>query len=144
MASQPANTQISVRRTVRTRVEQGLFDSIKERTQRLGPQVVIAPGEEIDVYLILDGSGTNAPGPNPAWRFGMPVTAGNVRTRSTVGEMYTAIAADADAAPLDFPQQIVATRQDRFLLNTPDFADNDLHQDVRRNSPTPRGLFIIV
>lgn len=139
MASQPANTQISVRRTVRSRTEFGLFDSIKERTQRLGNQVVIAPGEEIDVFLKLDANGTNAPGPNPAWRFGMPVTV-NVRTRDTVGQMLTDLAADGDAANYDFPKQIVGTRHDRFLHAVEAEASADIHEDVRRNSPVPRGL----
>lgn len=143
MASQPANTQISVRRTVRTRNERGLFDSIKEHTQRLGEQVVIAPGEEIDVYLTLDSAGANAPGPNPAWRFGMPVTV-NVRTRDSVGTMLADLALDADAATYDFPKQIVGTRQDRFLLAVEAEAAADIHEDVRRNSPVPRGLHRVV
>jgi hypothetical protein len=140
MSSQPANTQISVRRTVRSRTNQSYFDSIKERAQRLGDQVVIAPGEEIEVYQILDSDGTNAPGPNPAWRYGMPLTV-VPRTRDTVSQMYTDVAADADAAGLDFPKQLVGTRHDRFLQNVAASADNDLHADIRRNSPPPRGLW---
>lgn len=140
MASQPANTQITVRRTVRTRVARGLFNSIKEHAQRLGTQEVIVPGEEIDVYLSLDAAGTNAPGPNPAWRYGMPVTV-NQRTRSTVGAMITAVGADGDAGSLDFPKRLVGTRQDVFLQNVAAEAANDLHEDVRRNAPAPRGLF---
>lgn len=143
MASQPANTQISVRRTIRTRNERGLFDSIKEHTQRLGNQVVIAPGEEIDVYLKLDGNGTNAPGPNPAWRYGMPVTV-NVRTRDSVGTMLSDLGSDGDAANYDFPKQIVGTRHDRFLQAVEAEADHDIHQDARRNSPVPRGLHEVV
>lgn len=143
MASQPANTQISVHRTVRTRVDLGLFRSIKERTQRLGDQVVIAPGEEIDVYLTLDGAGANAPGPNPAWRFGMPVTV-NQRTRSTIGAMYAALEADADAATQAFPKQIVGTRQDIFMQAVDAEAAADIHGDVSRNSPPPRGLIEVV
>lgn len=140
MASQPANTQITVRRTCRTRMELGLFESIKVRTQRLGNQVVIAPGEEIDVYMNLDANGTNAPGPNPAWRYGMPITV-NQRTRSTVAQMYAAIAADPNAASLDFPKQIVGTTEDRFLQNLAANAANDLHADIRNNEPPPRGLW---
>lgn len=141
--SQPANTQISISRTVRTRVRRSLFDSIKEHAQRLGVQEVIAPGEEIEVYQTLDSTGTYAPGPNPAWRFGMPVTV-NQRTRSTVGEMVTAIGADGNAGTLDFPVQIVGTRKDRFLVNVIAEADNDIHRDARNNSPAPRGLYLIV
>lgn len=140
MASQPANTQITVQRTVRTRVQRSLFDSIKEHAQRLGVQEVIAPGEEIDVYLSLDANGTNAPGPNPAWRYGMPVSV-NQKTRSTVADMIAAVEADGDAGTLDFPKQIVASRQDRFLQNVAAEAANDLHEDIRRNAPAPRGLF---
>jgi len=143
MASQPANTQISVRRTIRTRVERGLFDSIKEHVQRLGEQVVIAPGEEIDVYFKLDENGTNAPGPNPAWRFGMPVTV-NLRTRDSVGTMLSDLDSDADAANYDFTKQMVGTRHDRFLHALEAEADADIHEDVRRNSPVPRGLHELV
>jgi hypothetical protein len=128
---------------VRTRVELGLFNSLKENTQRLGTRVVIAPGEEIDVYQTLDSAGTNAPGPNPAWRFGMPVTT-NVRTRSSVGAMYTALAADADAATYDFPKQLVGTRQDIFMQAVASEAAADIQEDVRRNSPPPRGLSEVV
>lgn len=141
--SQPANTQISISRTVRTRVRRSLFDSIKEHAQRLGVQEVIAPGEEIEVYQTLDSTSTYTPGPNPAWRFGMPVTV-NQRTRSTVGQMVTAIAADPSAGTLDFPVQIVGTRQDRFLVNVLAQAGNDIHADARNNSPAPRGLYRIV
>lgn len=143
MASQPANTQISVFRTVRTRVELGLFDSIKERTQRLGDQVVIAPGEEIDVFLKLDGSGTNTFGPNPAWRFGGPISVVQ-RTRDTVATMHDDIAADGDAGSLDFDKQLVGTRHDRFLRNVAADVAGDLHEDVRRNSPAPRGLVEVI
>jgi len=143
MGSQPANTQIAVNRTIRVRNERGLFDSIKEHTQRLGDQVVIAPGEEIDVFLRLDEGGDNAPGPNPAWRFGMPVTVG-VRTRDSVGTMLSDLAGDDDAANYDFPKHIVGTRHDRFLQAVEAEAGADIHADARRNSPVPRGLHVIV
>ena len=140
MASQPANTQINVFRTVRTRVDMQLFGSIKERTQRLGNVVVMVPGEEIDVYQTLDSAGTNAPGANPAWRFGMPISV-NQRVRSSVADMHAAVALDSDAGTLDFDKQIVGTRQDRFLRNVSADVAGDLHEDVRRNAPLPRGLY---
>jgi hypothetical protein len=143
MASQPANTQISVFRTVRTRVDLGLFASIKERTQRLGTAFVMVPGEEIDTYLTLDSAGTNTPGPSPAWRFGMPVSV-NTRVRSTVAEMHTDMAADLDAGALDFDKQIVGTKQDRFLQNTSAAVASDIQGDARRNAPLPRGLVEVV
>lgn len=143
MSSQPANTQISVFRTVRSRIDLGLFASIKERTQRLGTAYVMVPGEEIDVYQTLDGAGTNAPGPNPAWRYGMPVSV-NQRVRSTVAEMHTAMAADADAGALDFDKQLVGTKQDRFLQNVASAAAADIQGDAARNAPAPRGLIEVV
>ena len=144
MASQPANTQINVIRTVRTRVAMGLHGSIKDRAQRLGTREVIAPGEEIDIYLTLDGTGTNAPGPNPAWRYGMPVTV-NQRTRATVAQVVDASEVTAsDDLDLDFAKQIVGTRQDLFLRNKVASAGNDLHADVRAQCPPPRGLVEVV
>lgn len=143
MAAQPANTQISTFRTVRTRVNTGLHGSIKARAQRLGDRVVIAPGEEIDVYLTVDSEGTNAPGPNPAWRYGMPVTV-NVRDRATVAEMLDAAEATA-GDELDLAtKRLVGTRQDIFLEETAASVGDDLHQQVRDNAPPPRGLLDIV
>jgi hypothetical protein len=143
MAAQPANTQISTFRTVRTRVNFNLHGSIKERAQRLGSRVVIAPGEEIDVYLTVDGSGTNAPGPNPAWRYGMPVTV-NTRDRATLAEMLDSAEATA-GDELDLAtKQIVGTRQDVFLEEPAASVGDDLHQQIRDNAPPPRGLLEVV
>jgi hypothetical protein len=66
------------------------------------------------------------------------------RTRSTVDAMYTAVAADGDAGSLDFPKQIIGTTHDRFLQNVAADVAGDLHGDIRRNSPAPRGLFEVV
>lgn len=144
MASQPANTNIIVRRSIRTRTRSNLNTSIKERTQRLGVQEVMVPGEEIDVVVTVDSAGTNAPGPNPAWRYGMPVTV-VPRTRPTLAEMLSAAETTAaDEFALDFPKQIVGTRHDRFLQNTAADAANDLHQEIRDNAPPPRGLLNVV
>ena len=134
MASQPANTTITVGYTVRTRVDVPRNASIKQVTQRLGDRVVIAPGEEIDAFYALDSTGASAPGPNPAWRYGMPLVL-ETRTRATVAEVYAAV------DYLAFPQSNVGTRQDLFIHKIPSELDADLHQEVRDASPTPRGLF---
>lgn len=134
MASQPANTEISVLRTFRTRVQTRRNASIKEVTQRLGDVVVMAPGEEIDTYNVIDTAGAVTPGPNPAWRFGMPVTVES-RVRAGVSDVVGAV------ADLDFPQQIVGTRHDLFFHKTAGNLTDDLHAEVRAASPPPRGLF---
>lgn len=139
MASQPANASISVRRTVRTRTDVPRNASIKQMAQRLGQVVVIAPGEEIDAYYALAGDAAAAaaagvPGPNPAWRFGMPVVL-ETRTRATVAEVY------AGVANLAFPVQVVGTAQDRFIQKADGYLTDDLHAQVRAAAPLPRGLF---
>jgi hypothetical protein len=134
MASQPANTEISVLRTFRTRVQTRRNASIKEVTQRLGDVVVMAPGEEIDTFNVIDTAGAVTPGPNPAWRYGMPVTVES-RDRASVGTVVGAVSG------LDFPQQIVGTRHDLFFHKTAGNLTDDLHEEVRQASPPPRGLF---
>lgn len=134
MSSQPANSTISVAYTVRTRIDTPRNASIKQVAQRLGDRWVIAPGEEIDTFYALDSDGTTAPGPNPSWRYGMPLVV-ETRTRLTVAEAYAAV------DYLAFPQSNVGTRQDLFIHKIPSELDADLHAEVRNASPAPRGLF---
>jgi hypothetical protein len=143
MSEQPANTAIKVIRTVRSRTLQPQFACIKDRAQRLGYQEVMTPGEEIDFYLTVDGDGTNAPGPNPAWRYGMPLSV-NRRTRCTVAQMTNLIALDPAVNHLDFPIQLVAMTADRFLRSTTANLTDDLFAVVAAKSPAPRGLIKIV
>jgi len=137
MASNPANTQITVQRTVRSRVVPGRFSSIKEHSQKLGPKEVMAPGEEIDVILKLDNDGSDAPGPNPAWRFGMPVSVVR-RTRATPATIFN------NVSGLDLPKRLVGNYNDVFIQKTEANATDDLHQEVRDASPAPRGLHELV
>jgi hypothetical protein len=139
MADQPANASISVRRTVRTRVDVPRNASIKQMAQRLGTEVVIAPGEEIDAFYALAtdvaaaiASGT--PGPNPAWRYGMPVVL-ETRERASVADVY------AGVASLSFPVQIVGTKHDRFIQKDDSHLTDDIQGEVRAIAPLPRGLF---
>lgn len=139
MADQPANASISVRRTVRTRTDVPRNSSIKQMAQRLGPVVVIAPGEEIDAFYALAGTAAAAaaagvPGPSPGWRFGMP-TVLETRTRATVAEVY------AGVSNLAFPAQVVGGNSDRFIQKADGHLTDDLHAQVRAASPLPRGLF---
>ncbi len=139
MADQPANALISVRRTVRTRTDVPRNSSIKQMAQRLGPVVVIAPGEEIDAFYALADTAAAAaaagvPGPNPAWRYGMPVVL-ETRERATVADVA------AGVANLAFPAQLVGTRHDLFIQKADGHLTEDLHAEVRAASPLPRGLF---
>jgi hypothetical protein len=139
MAEQPANALISVRRTVRTRTDVNRNASIKQMAQRLGTRVVIAPGEEIDAFYALADTAVAAaaagvPGPNPAWRYGMPVVL-ETRERATVAEIY------AGVANLAFPVKIVGNGNDQFIEKAAGHLTDDLHAQVRAAAPLPRGLF---
>ena len=132
MSAQPANTLISIFYTVRTRVDTRRNASIKEVAQRIGEISVIAPGEEIETVLTLDASTAN-----PAWRSGMPIVVGE-RDRTSLATVM------AGVANLDFPQQIVGTRKDLFLVKTAAHVKDDLHGDVRAVTALPKGLFTVV
>lgn len=139
MADQPANASISVRRTIRTRTDVPRNASIKQMAQRLGPVVVIAPGEEIDAFYALADTAAAAaaagvPGPNPAWRYGMPVVL-ETRERATVADVY------AGVADLAFPVQVVGTRNDFFIQKKDGSLTDDIQGEVRAAAPLPRGLF---
>lgn len=139
MADQPANALISVRRTVRTRTDVPRNSSIKQMAQRLGPVVVIAPGEEIDAFYALAGTAAAAasagvPGPSPSWRYGMPVVL-ETRDRATVATVVAAV------ANLAFPVRVVGGNSDIFLEKADGFLTEDIHAEVRAASPLPRGLF---
>jgi hypothetical protein len=139
MADQPANTLISVRRTVRTRTDIPRNASIKQVAQRLGSRVVIAPGEEIDALYSLAGDAAAAaaagvPGPSPAWRYGMPVVL-ETRERATVSDITS------NVANLAFPVQVVGAGNDKFIQKADGHLTEDLHTEVRAESPLPRGLF---
>ena len=139
MADQPANALISVRRTVRTRVDVPRNSSIKQMAQRLGPVVVIAPGEEIDAFYGLANDAAAAasagvPGPSPAWRYGMPVVL-EIRERATVQSVYSGV------ANLAFPVRVVGGNSDLFLQKADGHLTDDIQGEVRAASPLPRGLF---
>jgi len=129
MASQPANTAISVFYTVRTRTNVPRFATVKEMCQKMGVKQVMVPGEEIETYNVLDAS-TAVPG----WRYGLPVTVEN-RQPLTVAAAY------AGVAGLDFPQQLVGGTNDLFLVKKPAGKADDLQGQVRAAAPAPRGLF---
>ena len=139
MADQPANAAISVRRTVRTRVDVPRNASIKQMAQRLGTEVVIAPGEEIDAFYALASDASSAslagvPGPNPSFRYGMPVVL-ETRERASVADVYNGV------VDLAFPTQIVGTKHDRFIQKDDLHLTDDVQGEVRAIAPLPRGLF---
>lgn len=134
MSAQPANTLISIFYTVRTRINTRRNASIKEVAQRFGDRQVIAPGEEIECFQILNHATAN-----PAWRYGMPVTT-VTRDRTTVATVYASVAPGI----LDFPQHLVGTRQDLFIRNSVAHVADDLHGEVRAVTTLPKGLFEVV
>ena len=134
MASQPANTTIEVFRRVRAQRDDRLHTSVKHRASGVAfnDLVVSTPGEEILVFENRDGSFFTG-----AFRFGFPVTV-EARTRPTFEAVQEALFATADA---DFPLRLPAYPRDVFIQKPAGQNGEDLHQQVRDNSPLPRGLF---
>lgn len=132
MAEQPANALIKIHRQVRTRHQIGRNASVKEIAQRLADKQVMVPGEEVDIFLKLDGDFKS-----DAWRFGHPVTV-NKRDPLTVSDLY------ASVADLAMPVQMVGGGQDLFIGKDADNLTDDLFEEVRNAAPAPRGIFEVV
>ena len=130
--AQPANTNIAIYRTLRTRTVVDRFASIKEVAQGMGVRQVMIPGQEISCYNVLDHSFKS-----DAWRYGHPVVV-ETREKLTVSDLY------ASAAGLAFPIHLVGFRGDLFIANTAAAIGNDLQQEARTAGPGPAGLFRLV
>lgn len=117
MASQPANTDITVYRRVRAQVEAGRHDPIK-LLGRIRPKVVIVPAEEIRVLETRDNVVTDA------WRLGHPV----VRYDRSAKSPATVF---GNVSGLDFPVRLTNSHRDLFIQKNEDNVTDDLHQDAR-------------
>jgi len=124
MASQPANTEIEVKRRLRSYRQNLRHNNIHGLVNRLRPLVMSIPGEEtLDLTVratdtdedvvttaLLAGRGT-----------GLPVVRG-------LREVTTLVEAVDGIANLEFPVRI---GQDVFLNKASGSLTDDLHQDLR-------------
>lgn len=124
MASQPANTDILVKRRVRSYRQMLRHNNIHAMVNRIRPLVMSVVGEEtldmtwraadvdsdIVTTALTEGRGT-----------GLPVVRG-------LKEVTTLAEAVASMPNLDFPVQI---GQDKFLQKADASVADDLHQDLR-------------
>lgn len=125
MAEQPANVEISVKRSVRAYRQDLRHESVFNLINRLRPLVMSVPGEELltttlsraadtddDVVTtaLLEGRGS-----------GLPVVRG-------LAPVTTLAEAVAGVPNLDFPVRI---GRDVFLQKADGFETEDLHQDLR-------------
>jgi hypothetical protein len=125
MASQPANTLISVFRNVRTYRQDLRHESVKNITDRLRPLVFSVPGEEtLTVFGVRDTTYSDmspymGEGRPTATR-GVPVTIG-VRAAKDFNTIET-------ITGVNIPFTIGS---DKFVENTAANLGRDLHQDLR-------------
>ncbi len=126
MAAQPANTDITVKLTLRS-FRQGLrHESVAALIKRLRPLVMSIPAHEILVGVLSRDTTTKDFSPYMGEaRFGasrgFPIVVG------LKGQVSFA-AAQANLPDIDFAYQI---GQDKFLFNTTAGLDGDLHSDAR-------------
>lgn len=132
MASQPANTDISVARRIRSQKNHLRHTSVKHLVAPFDDSVMVVPGEEILVFENRDATFKTG-----QFRFGFPVL---VLPR-TLGTLAAAVAGIANLA---FPVRLVGNVRDVFLEKTAGNLTDDLHQNLRDISPAPRGLFAVV
>lgn len=121
-ASQPANTDIKVFRTVRAQRDLPLHRSVFETFQRVTPLIMVVPGEEVTVTAVRDAS-TNVLNTTlvQGRSSGLPI----VREVRNAPSLETAVESISD---LSFP---VVIGQDVFLEKTSANVGDDLHQDLR-------------
>ena len=126
MASQPANTEISVFRTIRSYRQDHRHESVEALTKKLRPLIMSVPGEEIlsgvltrDTTLV-DLSPYMGEGRPTATR-GFPIVVGLLGTD-------TFEAAQEGITGIDFGFTV---GRDKFLHHAAGSHDRDLHADAR-------------
>lgn len=132
MASQPANTTISVNRRIRAMRDDQLHTSVKHRTTPFEDLVMSVPGEEILVTETRDSTFLS-----DAFRFGHPIVV-EPRTKALFETAAEGI------ANLDFPVRLPGNPRDAFLQKTSGNEGDDIHANLRAVAPAPRGLFVEV
>ena len=121
-ASQPANTDIKVYRVVRSQRDLPLHRSVFETFQRVSPQVMIVPGEEITVTATRDAS-TNV--------LDTTLTLSRAGGMAIVRETRSGPALETAVegiANLGWP---IVIGQDTFLEKATAYVADDLHQNLR-------------
>lgn len=123
MASQPANTTISVARRVRSYRNGLRHNNLKSLVNRMRPQIMSVPGEETQILRTFDASS------DPQVTTSLAV-AGNKQLPVVVflrAEVTLQDAVDG-ITNLAFPVKIGG---DRFLNKDSTSLTDDLHQDLR-------------
>lgn len=124
--SQPANTDISVFRTVRSYRQNLLHGNVAALIKRLRPLVMSVPGEEVQSGVLTRDTSLKDTSPymgearHDATR-GFPIVVGLLPTK-------TYAEAQEGLSGIDFGFQI---GQDWFLHSSADNLDNDLHEQLR-------------
>lgn len=127
MASQPANTSISVHRTVRTYRQDLRHEAVKALTHKLRPLVFSVPGQETLIVVngrttaVTDFSTYMGEARVGATR-GLPVSIG-VRAAKDFNVVDHLVGAD-----IEFPFEIGT---DKFVADNATDSAYDLHQDLR-------------
>ena len=133
MSAQPANTTISIFQRVRVYRDNRRHTSIKDLTTPFQPQLVAAPGEEINV-LEHRNTAIGAGFRSDAFRYGHPLYV-TTRTPATVAQVY------AGVAGLDFPVRLPGNFREMQIQNGAAHLSHDLFADVR--GVTPGAAFTI-
>lgn len=126
MSAQPANTTISVYRTLRSFRQAHRHESVAALTKRLRPLVMSVPGEEILVRVLSRDTNVKDCSPymgqaSPTASRGMPIVVGLRATTSFAS-------AQGSLSAVDFAFQIGS---DKFITNTAAGLTGDLHDDMR-------------
>lgn len=130
MAAQPANTDITVFRTIRSFRQALRHESVAALIKRLRPLVMSIPADEILVGVLTRDTTVSDMSPymgqaSATANRGFPIVVG------LLGQVSFANA-QTNIPAIDFAFQI---GQDKFLLNTVVGLTRDLHQDARDLTP---------
>ncbi len=122
MASQPANTTITVARRVRS-LRKGLrHNNVKALVNRMRPQIMSVPSEEVQIARTFDTTSDHVTTALAgAGNKGLPIVV-HLRDETT----FAAAAEGIDT--LDFP---VRVGEDAFLQKSAATLADDLHQELR-------------
>lgn len=122
-SAQPANATISVFRRLRVIRDNRRHTSVKHLTTPFDSQLVVVPGEEIQVIETRDLSFRT-----DAFRFGHPVVV-EPRQNCSVAQIY------AGVAGLDFPVRMLGNWREVQIQNVPAHKRDDLYGEARAVCP---------
>lgn len=123
MSAQPLNTTISVFRRLRVIRDNRRHTSVKHLTTPFDSQLVVVPGEEIQVIETRDASFRT-----DAFRFGHPVVV-EPRANCSLADVY------AGVSGLDFPVRMLGNWREVQLQNVAANRADDLYGNARTTCP---------